>query len=382
MMQAAGFATVVAAIFHHLNRVGYEIITPITVQQEEGDFSKPPSIGPSPNCLELEQDFCPIFQTLSPGDKEQCDVHQNGHNSTQVDSRYSVFDNALIWIAIHFLWRLYHRFNSRDPAPAEDDILTEGPVCTKVLLLDKGVLGGFYEGCIHSAALENQRVQEFVEGFSDDLLQALRSRLDSEAYMQVEDCIGVGSMYESWRVGKPLACDLIIPIAPPEPYRFNFQLWWKSVNGIHPVHQAWGRIQLERTIENKTRCLCGMAGLGEDLLCLLHGPQTMTILENLLCSKDTPYLAKDQVIKWFQIAITEAWGQISHKYEFELSFGNQGSPGALKVRFRSGKTIIFNLTPAIRFEDSDAYFVSQFPSNINSSSGTYWTLSFAVKDAC
>ncbi|KAJ8284937.1 hypothetical protein COCON_G00037870 [Conger conger] len=53
MMQAASFVTVVAAIFHHLSKVGYEIITPITVQQEQGAFSKSPSMGPSPKCLEF-----------------------------------------------------------------------------------------------------------------------------------------------------------------------------------------------------------------------------------------------------------------------------------------------------------------------------------------
>ncbi|KAJ8365795.1 hypothetical protein SKAU_G00146260 [Synaphobranchus kaupii] len=277
---------------------------------------------------------------------------------------------------------LLQRLNSRDPPQAEEDILAEGSVCTTAaLLLDKGVLGGFYERYIHTRAHENWRVLEFVEGFSDDLLGALRSTLDGESGMQVEDCIGVGSMYESWRVSKPLVCDLIIPFAPPEPYRFSFQLWRGPVNGVPSGRQASGRILLDSAIENKTSCLCRMANPGEDMLCLLHGPHTMAkvnILENLLCSKGTPYLAKEQVIKWFQIAITKAWGQISHKYEFELTFRNLRSPGALKVRFRSGKTIIFNLAPVIRFEDSDAYFVSQFTSNVNDSSDTCWPLSFAV----
>ncbi|XP_061088403.1 inositol 1,4,5-trisphosphate receptor-interacting protein [Conger conger] len=430
MMQAASFVTVVAAIFHHLSKVGYEIITPITVQQEQGAFSKSPSMGPSPKCLEVspsEQDFCPVFHTenslattssdlkmhslaklkdcpwdkwmpvcykeensysvflrsfsgLSPGDQNQCDIHQNVSSSTQSDSTYGVICNALIWIAVHFLWRQYQRFNSRDPARQEEDILAEGSVCP--LLLDEGVLEDFYERCIRSAAPENWRVLDFVEGFSGDLLQALRRTLDREADLQVEDCIGVGSMYESWGVCKPLSCDLIVSLAPPKPYRFCFQLWCGSGNGI--PQQAWGRIQLDSTIQDKTGCHCDTAGRGEDLLCLLHGPCTMTkenILENLLCSKDTAHLAKDQVMKWFQLGITKAWGQISHKYEFELIFRNMASPGALKVRFRSGKTIIFNLNPAIRFEDSDVYFVSRFPSNINSSSDTNWPLSFAVYES-
>jgi hypothetical protein len=72
------------------------------------------------------------------------------------------------------------------------------------------------------------------------------------------------------------------------------------------------------------------------------------VLDSALCSKHTPYLAKTQVTKWFQTTIRKAWGQISHKYEFELTFRNIDAPGALIVQFRSGKVITFDMAPVVK----------------------------------
>ncbi|KAJ8402751.1 hypothetical protein AAFF_G00364230 [Aldrovandia affinis] len=264
----------------------------------------------------------------------------------------------------------------------EEEVFTEGTARTKALFPDKGVLSSFYERCIRVSAHEACRTCEFVEGFADDLLEALRSVSDREADMEVEDCLGVGSMFESWRVSKPLTCDLIVPFAPPEPYGFKFQLWCSPSGDIPPDMQGCGRIKVAKVSESGAGCLCGTTDLGEDMLCLLHGknekPRASDGLDDLLCSKNTPYLAKDQVMKWFQISVTKAWGRISHKYEFELTFRNLDAPGALKVRFRSGRVIVLNITPVVQFEDSDAYFVSHFPSENGSHSDTYWSLSFAV----
>ncbi|XP_035255279.1 inositol 1,4,5-trisphosphate receptor-interacting protein [Anguilla anguilla] len=391
MMQAASFVTVVTAIFYHLSRVGYENNAPMTVQQEEGV-----QLAPSPKAQEVsrsERDFCPVYQQLPPGGQAQTYVRQSGLNSTHADGGPNGVGDVLLWLLVHFLWRWLRSPNSRDPARAraEDRVLAEGsvPVCPRALRLDDGgggggggVLGGgFYERCVRGASQERWRALEFVEGFSDDLLGALRRTLGGEADLRVEDCVGVGSVYESWRAGEPLACDLLVPLAPPEPYRFSFRLWHGPGNGARPVRQASGRIRLEGPAGDEAGCLCATTGPEEDVLCLVHGPRATTnadVLESLLCSKDTPYLARDRVTKWFRTAVAKAWGQISHKYDFELTFRNPDSPGALRVRFRSGKTVVFNLTPVVRFEDSDAYFVSHFASDAGDRSPTSWPLSFAV----
>lgn len=274
---------------------------------------------------------------------------------------------------------------SRGSAHGDEEGLSEGPVLTKALFPDKGVLSSFYERCIRASAQDARRTCEFVEGFADDLLEALRSSSDRDADMEVEDCLGVGSAFEAWRVSRPLTCDLVVPFVPPEPYGFQFRLWCDPPGDTPPDMQGCGRIAVTRTREGGPDCLCGTADLGEDMLCLLHGKNDRPRpgdgaddADDLLCLKNTPYLAKDQVMKWFQISVTKAWGRISHKYEFELTFRNLDAPGALKVRFRSGRVIMLNITPVVQFEDTDAYFVSHFPSENGSCSDTYWSLSFAV----
>lgn len=272
--------------------------------------------------------------------------------------------------------------SARDSSQAEEEVLSEGSVLTKALFPDKGVLSSFYERCIRVSAQEARRTCEFVEGFADDLLEALRSGSDKDADMEVEDCLGVGSTFEAWRVSKPLTCDLFVPFVPPEPYGFKFRLWCGPSGDVPPDMPGCGRIAVAKTGEGGADCLCGTTDLGEDMLCLLHGkndkPKPSDASNDLLWFRNTPYLAKDQVMKWFQIAVTKAWGRISHKYEFELTFRNLDAPGALKVRFRSGRVIILNITPVVQFEDTDAYFVSHFPSESRSCSDTYWSLSLAM----
>uniref|UniRef100_UPI003AB01F5A inositol 1,4,5-trisphosphate receptor-interacting protein n=1 Tax=Centroberyx gerrardi TaxID=166262 RepID=UPI003AB01F5A len=265
----------------------------------------------------------------------------------------------------------------------DEDIFSEnGSISSRTLVLDKDILSNFCDRCIYTSAHENWRVREFVEGFADDLLESLRSVCDREADMEVGDFVGVGSMFESWKVSKPLMCDLIVPFSPPEPYSFQFNLWCGPSSDMPPDMQGCGTIKVTRFGEDEEGCLCGSANLGDDMLCLLHSKNDKVRVDHspdeLLCSKNTPYLAKDQVMKWFQISVTKAWGRISHKYEFEVTFRNLDAAGALKIRFRSGKVIVMNIIPVVQLEDTDAYFVSHFPSDCDSSPDPYWHLSFAV----
>lgn len=129
-------------------------------------------------------------------------------------------------------------------ADDEDGFVEGGSISSKTLQLDKGVLNSFCERCIHTSAHENWRVREFVEGFADDLLESLRSVCDRETDMEVADFVGIGSMFESWRVSKPLMCDLIVPFAPPEPYSFQFQLWCSPSSDVPLDMQGCGRIKV------------------------------------------------------------------------------------------------------------------------------------------
>lgn len=264
----------------------------------------------------------------------------------------------------------------------EDMFSDSGSVSPRTMVIDKDVLSNFCDKCTYTSSHENYRVKEFVEGFVDDLLESLRSVCDREADMEVGDFVGIGSMFESWKVCKPLVCDLIVPFSPPDPYFFQFHLWCSPSSDIPPNMQGCGKIKVTGFGENDEGCLCGSANLGEDMLCLLHNrndiPKVDLSTDELLCSRNTSFLAKDHVMKWFQISVTKAWGRISHKYDFEVTFRNLDAAGALKIRFRSGKVIVLNIIPVVQLEDTDAYFVSHFPSDSESPSDTYWPLSFAV----
>ncbi|XP_063047975.1 inositol 1,4,5-trisphosphate receptor-interacting protein [Engraulis encrasicolus] len=284
-------------------------------------------------------------------------------------------------------------YQSSDTGQSEDEEVWfgGGGTTSTGLALEKGALVNFCETCFHGVTHESRRVREFVEGFADDLLEAMRSVGDRDADMEVEDFVGVGSVFESWAVCKPFTCDLIVPFSPPEPYCYQFQVWCGPSGDLTPdLWQGCGQIRLTTLGQGCTNCQCGSAASpNEDMLCLVHSSRAGAdpskeddhSLEELLCSKGADVLSKDQVMKWFQISVTKAWARISHKYEFELTFRNLDSPGALKIRLRSGKVVLLNLTPVVQLEDTDAYLISQFPtddSGESSSSDTHWLLSLSV----
>lgn len=264
----------------------------------------------------------------------------------------------------------------------EDLFLQSGQISPRAMVLDKEVLSNFCDKCSCTLAHDNWKVREFVEGLTDDLLDSLRIVCNKETDMEVGDFIGVGSMFESWKVCKPLICDVLVPILPPYPYSFQFHLWCSSSSDIPPNLQGCGKIKVIKLGESEESCACSSANLGEDVLCLLHGKnETMDNGPNELLqgvTRDKPFLTKDKVMKWFQISVTKAWGRISHKYDFEVSFRSLDAAGALKIRFRSGKVIVLNIIPVVQLEDTDTYYVSHFPLGLQSCEDPHWSLSFAV----
>ncbi|KAM7073739.1 inositol 1,4,5-trisphosphate receptor-interacting protein isoform 2-T5 [Molossus nigricans] len=294
---------------------------------------------------------------------------------------------CMILFLVIEVWRQDHQDG---PSPeclggGEDELPgLEGAPLRGITLPNKATLDHFYERCIRGATADAARTREFVEGFVDDLLEALRSLCNRDRDMEVEDFIGVDSMYENWQVDRPLLCHLFVPFIPPEPYHFHPELWCSS-HSVPLNRQGYGQIKVVRADEGTLGCICGKTKLGEDLLCLLHGKnnvvQPSIEVEDPLCARGSPYLDTMQVMKWFQVALTRAWHRIAHKYEFDLAFGQLDTPGSLKIKFRSGKFMPFNLMPVIQCDDSDLYFVCHLPrepSGETLASSTDWPLSFAV----
>ncbi|XP_003218565.1 inositol 1,4,5-trisphosphate receptor-interacting protein [Anolis carolinensis] len=292
--------------------------------------------------------------------------------------------SMMVFLLIEFWRQDYQEANWPDYANEEDEINVLGKAVKGAILPEKVILANFHERCLQTVTSDIARNRELVEGFADDLLEALRSVCNRDADMEVEESIGIGSMYENWRAHKPLACDFIVPFTPPAPYCFQFETWC-SGESVAPDKQGCGMIKISWADEDSTGCICDKTKLGEDLLCLLHSKMNPlkqnNHVEDLLCYKDTRYLDANQVMTWFQVALTKAWNKISHKYEFSLTFNHIDVPGALKIKFKSGKTIVFNLTPVVQYADSDVYFISQFQSsNVSEepTSSIHWFLTFAV----
>lgn len=292
------------------------------------------------------------------------------------------------WSTVSFLIFLVIEMCRMDLAQTEvrpfedEDMYTEGGSLTPRLMeLNKEVLSNFCNKCSYTSSHELWRVREFVEGFADDLLESLRSVCDRDADMEVGDFVGIGSVFESWKACKPLMCDLLVPFSPPDPFAFQFHLWCSCSSNMPPNMQGCGKIKVSKSAGNED-CLCGSVNMGEDMLCLLHNkselPSAESSPDELLCTRNTSLLSKDQVMKWFQISVTKAWGRISQKYDFEVTFRNLDAAGALKVRFHSGKVVVLNMIPVVQLQDTDAYFVSHFPSDSDGLPDPYWPLSFAV----
>ncbi|XP_066477921.1 inositol 1,4,5-trisphosphate receptor-interacting protein isoform X1 [Tiliqua scincoides] len=332
--------------------------------------------------LKLEQEIAD--QEILAETSGKVTESENQYNHDPLSWNFWTALSMLVFLLIE-LWRQDHQEgNWQDYANEEDEIAILGKAFKGVVLPNKDTLANFYERCLQTVTSDIPRNRELVEGFADDLLEALRSVCNRDADMEVEESIGIGSMYENWRAHKPLACDFIVPFTPPEPYCFQLETWC-SGESVPPDKQGYGMIKICRADENSTGCICDKTKLGEDLLCLLHSkmsqPQPSHHMEDLLCYKGTRYLDADQVMTWFQFALTKAWNKISHKYEFNLTFNILDYPGALKIKFRSGKTITFNLTPVVQYLDSDVYFISHFPCSSlaeDPTSSIHWFLTFAV----
>ncbi|XP_052039883.1 inositol 1,4,5-trisphosphate receptor-interacting protein [Apodemus sylvaticus] len=297
---------------------------------------------------------------------------------------------CMIFFLIIEVWRQDHQGGAFPECLGgdEDEVSgLEGPPLRGLRLPNRATLDYFYESYIRSATGDVTRTREFVEGFVDDLLGALRSIYNRNSDMETEDFIGVGSMYENWHAERPLLCRLFVPFIPPEPYSFHTEFWCSSPS-VPLEHQGYGQIKVTLADGNPLGCICDKTKL-EDMVCLLHEENggawpscaDSGELEGLLCSRDSSYLDGMQVMKWFQTALTRAWHRISHKYEFDLTFGELDTPGSLKIKFRSGNSMPFILTPVIQCNDSDLYFTSQLPKEPcggAAASSTDWILSFAV----
>ncbi|XP_056136429.1 inositol 1,4,5-trisphosphate receptor-interacting protein [Lampris incognitus] len=314
------------------------------------------------------------LEVLSSGQKVPptnllAETSEEDHLKTTTDwgSDYlSYMWNALfIFSTIRFLRKYLTRFSNQQHECNANTILVNS-ISSEVSLPDSGTLHRFHAQCIQLPPNKKWRVGEFLEGFANDLVQAMKTTSDRDVGMVIEDF----QMVEG-------SCKIIVPFAAPEPYSFQCQLR----SNMHPDMRGCGNVKMVRNVKSLNGCHCETSNKGDDMLCLLHGENDKVeakitdVYDGQLCMKSTPFLSKSQVSKWFRSTVRQAWAQISHKYEFELKFHNLDT---LVVRFRSGKKMNFNMSPVVKLDNTDAYFFIS-PGYMNSDIS--WTLSMTIYES-
>lgn len=237
------------------------------------------------------------------------------------------------------------------------------PVAAKVTLPDDKILRNFYRKCGQTPS-EKKWEGEFLEGFLDDLLDSMRNISAKNGCMVIGDFL---------RINKH---EIIVPFVPPEPYSFQCHLCNHQTSDFSSHLQTCGQIKVVEKIRNQNGCPCQSSD-ADDMVCLLHGDnekvktKTVDACDGPFCCKSTPFLSKSQISRWFHSIVKQAWGQISHKYEFELNFR---PINALTIRFRSRKTITFRMNPVVRNNDAH-FFITPWSSN---EPDTFWTVSLSL----
>uniref|UniRef100_A0A3Q1GJK1 Inositol 1,4,5-trisphosphate receptor-interacting protein n=1 Tax=Acanthochromis polyacanthus TaxID=80966 RepID=A0A3Q1GJK1_9TELE len=273
-----------------------------------------------------------------------------------------------IWqtFSIISIIRFFRKYQSRKSQMEQVVTAALPGTCTvaKVLLPDVNTLQQFYAKCVQVSSEKKWREEEFLEGFANDLLEAMRTIVDKNGGMVIED-------FEMVNLS-----DIIVPFHPPEPYSFQCRLWNNQTTDPLSDMHVCGQIKLLENKKIQNGCPCQSSDADDDMVCLLHCENVKTektdARDGILCSKNTPFLSKSQVARWFQGTIKQAWALISHKYEFELNIRYIDAPGAMFIRFRSGKKINFSINPVVRFNNDAYFFITPWSSN---DLDTFWTLS-------
>lgn len=238
-------------------------------------------------------------------------------------------------------------------------------IAGEVSLPDSDTLLKFHTKCVQVSSKTKWKEDEFLEGFASDLLETMRTICNRNGGMVIEDFNMVD------------ACDINVPFTPSEPYSLQCRLWNNQASDLLLDMQVCGRVKVEKNNKIPNGCHCQSSDADDDMVCLLHcgNDKVQTKISNAcddLCLKNTPFLSKSRVSRWFQSTIKQAWALISHKYDFELIIRYIDGPGALVIRFRSGKMIRFRMNPVVKFNvDAHFYITPCSPRDLD----TFWTLS-------
>ncbi|XP_069475190.1 inositol 1,4,5-trisphosphate receptor-interacting protein-like 1 [Ambystoma mexicanum] len=231
----------------------------------------------------------------------------------------------------------------------------------------RATLDAFYEGHIQHGIQDLTHGCDFVEGFTDKLLEACRILGRKKGGLVLESGLGIGSAFEGWGGSKEPTYDVLVPFQPPQGYTFRAKTTCLQSN-----LDRWGVCQI--SLESQCPCTCGEAP------CQLH-PRGRVYhsrhgvpLDTLLCTE--AHLDTQKVHTWFQVLVDKAWGLISYKYDFNLALV-PSSTCKLRLEYKSGRVLHINMIPAVRRSNSSVFLVRPALETADVS-GVYWMESFAL----
>ncbi|CAG5928992.1 unnamed protein product [Menidia menidia] len=318
----------------------------------------------------------PKKEELSPEERETLFSHVHTNRETETsknaiaewekDYLWYIWNTFSIFSMIRFFWK-YLIKNSQEKRDLK--AFPGDSVADEVSLPDAHTLHHFHAKCVKVLKEKKLREDVFLEGFANDLLEAMRNICDKDGGMVIKD----------FQMVNP--CDIVVDFTPPEPYEFQSLLWNNQVSDPLLDTHVCGQLKLVECKKIQNGCHCQSSEANDDMVCLLHTEnetvktKKVDVNNGLLCSKSTSLLSKTQVTRWFNRTLKQAWALISHKYEFELGIRYVEAPGALVIRFRSGKKINFSMNPVVKFNTDAHFFITPWSSK---DLDTFWTLSLTT----
>ncbi|XP_078521999.1 inositol 1,4,5-trisphosphate receptor-interacting protein-like 1 [Lissotriton helveticus] len=306
--------------------------------------------------------------------EQQQDVAWSDVKTQEVDWGCGLWNLGLFatFLLVELWWHQLQRDAMLNPGQSEEEDYDLDMVLPSTLLWPgcmpgQDALDALYERHIQHGVHDLASGCDFVEGFTDKLLEACRILCRKKGGLLLENGLGIGSTFEGWGRSKQATFDVLVPFQPPHGYTFraNTTPWQNAIDRCG---------MCEIILESQCPCTCGEAP------CQLH-PRGRVYhsrhgvpLDTLLCTDAR--LDTQKVHTWFQVLIDKAWGLISYKYDFKLMLV-PANTCKLRLEYKSSRVLHINLIPAVRCGDSCIFLVRQVSEGVDTS-GIYWMKSFAV----
>ncbi|XP_003229308.1 inositol 1,4,5-trisphosphate receptor-interacting protein-like 1 [Anolis carolinensis] len=239
--------------------------------------------------------------------------------------------------------------------------------------LNQKKLEDFYDHHVGMESDDLKSMCDFVESFVNDLLEEGRKALPHQNTLPLmETCIGVGSAFEGWhtqQLSKPFT--VLVPLLPPKGH--SFQIESSDAQGGPGKH---GHILVEMD------CVCKRERLLGDVVCFLHHPdrelsEEGAFLLHILCTSS--HLDVGKTVRWYQSLVVKAWKNLRVKYTLDFTLLPSATTCRMKLAFRSGRTILVDITLGVQQGDSSVYLVTHCD-DANPAKGTVWLKTFAVQE--